>query len=159
MGQFKSPNNHRDCWVFEAFGKGREIREVTVPDEFIPHLERYRLSRNLSPLPYEGETSPLIGKLRGIGPMGVRQATRMIDEALALCVEKIRKIKGEYAANKLASATSHFLRHTGVTFDLEDRPIKHIQIEVGHKSSRTTDEIYAGVDRKALLESGKKRSV
>lgn len=159
MGQFKAPNKYRDCWVFEVYGKGKEIREVTVPDDFLPHLERYRISRNLSPLPYEGEQTPLIHKVRGLGAMSVRQASRLIDQALALCAQKMRDLHGDKAASKLNTATTHFLRHTGVTFDLETRPIKHLQIEVGHKSSRTTDEIYAGVDRNALIKSGKKRSV
>lgn len=159
MGQFKPPNRHRDCWIFEVYGKGREVREVTVPDDFLPELERYRLSRNLTPLPYDGEQTPLINKIRGKGPMGARQATRMIDEAFASCANKLSAAEGDKAADKLRVATTHFLRHTGVTFDLEDRPIKHLQVEVGHKSSRTTDEIYAGVDRKALIASGKKRQV
>jgi hypothetical protein len=60
MGHFWLDDDHN--WWLKVYGKGRKLRDTTVPSDFIPFLERYRLVRGLSPLPYSGENTTLVEK-------------------------------------------------------------------------------------------------
>jgi len=74
-------------WL-KIYGKGRKLRDTTVPNSFISYLKRYRHYRGLSPLPSTGETEPIVEKIRGRGGMSSRQLTRIVQSVFDLAYEK-----------------------------------------------------------------------
>ncbi len=147
-------------WWLKVFGKGRKLRDITVPNSFIDYLKRYRQYRGLSALPSSGENYPIVEKIRGQGGMTSRQLTRIVQEIFDLAYEKMRMAKGEDSARKLKEASSHWLRHTGASMEVErGRALKDLSEDLGHSSMATTDTIYVQTENRVRAESGKNRKV
>jgi integrase len=51
----------------------------------------------------------------------------------------------EEDCQELMEVTLHWLRHTGATFDAGIRDSKHLQMDLGHESLSTTQDIYYNV--------------
>ena len=62
-------------------------------------------------------------------------------------------------AQTLKEATTHWLRHTGASMDIDSRPLKHMADELGHASMGTTDRVYVQSDHLERAKSGKKRII
>lgn len=158
MGHFWQDDTEN--WWFKAYGKGKKIRDVTVPSDFISYLKRYREYRGLLPLPTAGEQQVLVEKIRGVGGLTTRQITRIVQEVFDQAYKRMSEIKGPDSAQKLKEATTHYLRHTGASMEIEDnRPLKDLSEDLGHASSATTDTVYVQVERRKRAQSGKKRRV
>lgn len=146
-------------WWLKVYGKGKRIRDVTVPDALLPYLTRYRRYRRLGDLPEINEQTPIIPKERGVGNIGKRQLTRLIEEAI-MAVEDKMKLRGLHEdAKALSAATTHWFRHTGASIDVNHRPLKHLSDELGHASLATTDRIYVQSDQQERAHTGKNRKV
>lgn len=143
MGSFE---RRGDSWWFDVVGKGNKERDITVKDDFIPYLKRYRESLNLSPLPYKGEDTPLLATVHGRSGITARQIRNIVqpvfDRARARMKAEGRK---EEECQELMEVTLHWLRHTGATFDAKHRDSKHLQMDLGHESLSTTQDIYYNV--------------
>lgn len=149
-----------DNWWLKVYGKGRKLRDITVPVDFMEFLARYRLSRGLSRLPHRGDNNPLVAKIKGQGGMTARQLSRIVQEVFDLAYEKMKLREGEKKARKLKEASSHWLRHTGASLEIErGRALKDLSEDLGHSSMATTDTIYVHSEDKKRAESGKHRKV
>ncbi|OUX86693.1 MAG: integrase [Alteromonas sp. TMED35] len=147
-------------WWFKAYGKGKKIRDITVPSGYLPFLKRYREWRGLSPLPSRGEQTILVEKIRGRGGLTSRQISRLIQQVFDAAFEKMKSEHGLDTAQKLNEATTHYLRHTGASMEIERaRPLKDLSEDLGHSSSATTDTVYVQVERKKRASTGKNRKV
>jgi len=158
MGHFWQ--DHDKNWWLKIYGKGRKIRDVTVPSDFLDYLRRYRLQRGLSALPVSGENQPIIEKLRGRGGMTSRQLSRVVQEVFDAAYESMKTLKGEESAQKFKELTTHWLRHTGASLEIErGRALKDVSEDLGHSSMATTDTIYVQAETKKRAASGKERKV
>jgi site-specific recombinase XerD len=158
MGHFWQDDDEN--WWLKVFGKGRKLRDTTVPVDFLPFLERYRLSRGLTYLPASGENTVLVEKIRGQGGMSSRHLRRLVQEIFDKAYLKMKQEKGEKKALKLKEASTHWLRHTGASMEIErGRGLKDLSEDLGHASMATTDTIYVQTENKKRAESGKKRKV
>ncbi len=158
MGHFWEDENEN--WWLKIFGKGRKLRDTTVPSDFLPFLERYRLSRELPRLPVSGENTVLVEKLRGQGGMTARHLRRLVQDTFNHAFEKMKATEGEKKAIKLMEASTHWLRHTGASMEIErGRALKDLSEDLGHASMATTDTVYVQTENKKRAESGKKRKV
>ncbi|MEL0585350.1 MAG: site-specific integrase [Candidatus Thiodiazotropha sp. (ex. Lucinoma kazani)] len=147
-------------WWLKAFGKGRKLRDITVPESFIEYLKRYRKYRGLSPLPLPSENQPIVEKIRGQGGMTSRQLTRIVQDIFDKAYEKMRLTEGDDKARKLNEASTHWLRHTGASMEIErGRALKDLSEDLGHSSMATTDTVYVQTENRIRAESGKKREV
>ncbi|AZZ96016.1 tyrosine-type recombinase/integrase [Pseudoalteromonas sp. R3] len=146
-------------WFLRIMGKGNKLRDVTLSEEFIEYLKRYRLSRGLTSLPRVDEPHPIIHKLRGNGGMNVRQIRRIVQESFDLAIKKLNEDGFQEEAENLQAATSHWLRHTGATHDAQHRPLKHLSEDLGHSKIATTDQIYIQTNIKERAKSGIKRKL
>ena len=147
-------------WWLKVFGKGRKLRDTTVPNSFIDYLKRYREYRGLSPLPSVGENHPIVEKIRGQGGMTSRQLTRIVQDIFDRAYEKMRDVEGEDKARKLLEASTHWLRHTGASMEVErGRALKDLSEDLGHSSMATTDTVYVQTENKVRAKSGKNRQV
>jgi integrase len=158
MGDFWM--DHDENWWLKVYGKGRKIRDVTVPTQYLDYLRRYRTSQSLPPLPSPGENMPIIYKLRGAGGPTSRQLTRLIQEIFDQAFEIMRKNDGEERAQQLKESSSHWLRHTGASMEIErGRDMKDLSDDLGHSSMATTDTVYVQSENKKRAASGKGRKV
>ena len=147
-------------WWLKVFGKSRKLRDITVPLDFLPFLERYRASRGLLGLPSSNENSILVEKVRGQGGMTSRHLRRLVQSVFDQAYENMRVSESANKALKLKEASSHWLRHTGASMEIErGRPLKDISEDLGHASMATTDTVYVQSENKKRAESGKRRKV
>lgn len=158
MGHFWK--DHDQNWWLKIYGKGRKIRDVTVPDSYLDYLRRYRAHQNLPGLPSLGETNPIIYKLRGPGSPTSRQLFRLVQETFDKAYELMNSEQGSERAQQLKEASTHWLRHTGASMEIErGRELKDVSEDLGHSSMATTDTIYVHSENKKRAESGKNRKV
>lgn len=158
MGHFWQDENQN--WWLKIFGKGRKLRDVTVPTQYLDYLKRYRSFRGLPPLPYPGEQSPLVEKVRGQGGMTARHLSRLVQDVFDATYIKMKTRLGEDQARKLQEASTHWLRHTGASMEIErGRALKDVSEDLGHASMATTDTVYVQSETRKRAESGKGRKV
>jgi site-specific recombinase XerD len=147
-------------WWLKIYGKGRKLRDITVPDSFLPYLIRYRHYRGLSDIPSRNEREPIVEKLRGTGGMTARQLSRLVEAVLKQAYDKMKETQGPREAQIFQDVSSHWLRHTGASMEIErGRALKDVSEDLGHASMATTDTIYVQTVAKKRAESGKKRDV
>jgi site-specific recombinase XerD len=158
MGHFWEDSDKN--WWLKVYGKGRKLRDITVPPSFMAYLKRYRLTRGLNSLPLEGENHPIVEKLRGQGGMTARQLSRLVQEVFDKAYEGMKQQQGEEKARKFKEVSTHWLRHTGASLEIErGRALKDLSEDLGHSSMATTDTVYVQTEDRKRAESGKKRSV
>jgi integrase len=147
-------------WWLKVYGKGRKLRDVSVPTQYLDYLKRYRQYRGLTALPSSSDISPLVEKIRGQGGMTTRHLTRLVQEIFDKAYEKMKQKEGEDAARKLLEASTHWLRHTGASMEIErGRALKDLSEDLGHASMATTDTVYVQSENKNRAASGKERKV
>ena len=157
MGHFQ-PDQEGNWW-FVTVGKGNKEREISVSNAMLEALKRYRLSRGLPPLPSPGESTPLIHKTRGKGGItSTRQIRGIVQKCFDLATDRIRTEGFSDEANRLANATVHWLRHTGISEDVKHRPREHVRDDAGHGSSAITDR-YIDVERTERHASGRNKLI
>lgn len=158
MGHFWQDDDEN--WWLKIFGKGRKLRDTTVPPDFLPFLARYRMARGLPGLPLGGENTVLVEKIRGQGGMTARHLRRLVQDTFDHAFEKMKQREGETKAMKLREATTHWLRHTGASMEIErGRALKDLSEDLGHASMATTDTVYVQTENKQRAASGKNRKV
>lgn len=131
-----------ESWWFKTVGKGNKMREIAVSDGMLASLKRYRKYLGLTPLPSPNEQIPLLTKEKGQGAMtSSRHIRRLVQECFDHTVNKLRKQKFIADADALEAATVHWLRHTGISDDINKRgrPVAHVRDDAGHSSSAITD--------------------
>ena len=157
MGHFQT--DQEGNWWFLTVGKGNKEREISVSDAMLEALRRYRKSRGLSALPGPGESTPLIHKTRGKGGItSTRQIRGIVQHCFEKATEQMRKEGFSEDAERLATATVHWLRHTGISEDVKHRPREHVRDDAGHGSSAITDR-YIDVERAERHASARRKLI
>ena len=157
MGHFQM--DQEENWWFITVGKGNKEREVSVSDAMLEALKRYRCSRGLPPLPSPGESTPLIHKTRGKGGItSTRQIRGIVQDCFTRAAQKMKNDGFSEDAERLETATVHWLRHTGISEDVKSRPREHVRDDAGHGSSAITDR-YIDVERAERHATAKLKTV
>jgi integrase len=92
--------------------------------------------------------------------MTARQLSRLVQEVFDQAYEQMKARYGEDNASNFKEATSHWLRHTGASLEIErGRSLKDVSEDLGHASMSTTDTVYVQADDKKRAASGKERKV
>lgn len=151
--------DHDGNWWFKTVGKGNKQRQIAVSDAMLNALKRYRRYLGLSPLPSPADTTPLLSKIKGNGPI---TSTTYIREIVQICFDqamsKLNEDGHTEEAESLNEATVHWLRHTGISDDVKRRPREHVRDDAGHNSSATTDK-YIDVELRERHQSAKKKPI
>ena len=141
MGDFYRDSDNR--WWFKTVSKGNKARDIPVPNEMLVILKRYRRYRKLSPvLPLSNDSTPLLLSTRSNTSITSDRPIRtVVQQCFDATVEKLMQDGFNEDANALENATVHWLRHTGISDDINKRkrPIAHVRDDVGHSSSAITD--------------------
>jgi len=157
MGHFF--RDHDENWWFKTVGKGNKERNITVSDAMLDALKRYRRALGLSPLPFVGDTMPILHKNKGVGAIA---STRQIRTIVQTCFDntsiRLNKDGFKEEAEALQAATVHWLRHTGISDDVKTRPREHVRDDAGHSSSMITDR-YIDVELRERHASAKKKKI
>lgn len=160
MGHFYQDS--QENWWFKTVGKGNKERDITVSDAMLQSLKRYRQHRNLTPtLPLAGDTTDLLHKNRGVGGIeSTRHIRSIMQDCFNTAIQRMHQDGFEEEAKTLQEATVHWLRHTGISDDINkrQRPISHVREDAGHASSSTTD-LYNDAEHQARHSSGKKKTI
>lgn len=148
-------------WWFKTVGKGNKLRTIAVSDDMLVALQKYRESMQLPALPYPDDKTPLIPKEKGRGAI---TSTRHIRRVVQLCfnktIDKLREKDFSVEADMLEVATVHWLRHTGISDDINKRmrPVSHVRDDAGHSSSVTTDK-YNDIELTQRNETAKNKKL
>jgi len=157
MSDFRK--DHDGNWWFNVLGKGNKNRTITVCDDMLKALKRFRKHLGLSLLPKTDEQTSLIPKSLGKGSI---TSTRQIRHIVQVCFDntfqRMKEDGLEDDAEELKTATVHWLRHTGISEDVKFRPREHVRDDAGHSSMATTDR-YIDSDLRERHASGKKKRV
>jgi site-specific recombinase XerD len=148
-------------WWFKVVGKGNKFREIAVSDDMLAALKRYREKLQLTPLPSPNEKNVLIYKENGKGAItDSRHIRRLIQHCFDKTINNLREFKFNSDADTMESATVHWLRHTGISDDINKRgrPIAHVRDDAGHSSSSTTDR-YNDIELKDRYQSAKQKKL
>lgn len=157
MGHFYKDMDEN--WWFKTVGKGNKERDISVSNAMLDALKRYRLSQGLSSLPSPGETTPLINKVQGKGPIeGTRHIRKIVQQCFDKAINRLQNDGFEDEAEMLIAATVHWLRHTGISEDVKIRPREHVRDDAGHSSSAITDR-YIDIELRARHASAKKKPI
>ncbi len=143
MGNFflRRSADGTERWWLEATGKGEKTRLVPATEELMEELKRYRLSRNLKPLPSEGESTPILIPLIGASQPLTRSAIHVIvKETLKNAADQLRAQGPELegAAALIERASTHWMRHTAGSHQTDRNDLKNVRDNLGHSSLNTT---------------------
>ena len=146
-------------WWFKTVGKGNKERNITVSDAMLNALKVYRQSLDLSSLPTPGETTPLLLKNKGNGPISsTRHIRTLVQACFDQTIGRMEKDGMQDEVNDLKTATVHWLRHTGISDDVKIRPREHVRDDAGHGSSAITDR-YIDIKRRERHASGRRKNI
>ena len=146
-------------WWLHVTGKGNKSRIITVSQEMLASLKRYRCFLSLSPLPIIDDNTPLLSKKIGKGPVTSTRIVRsIVQDCFDIAFRKMKQDGLEDDAQELKVATVHWLRHTGISEDVKTRPREHVRDDAGHASMQTTDR-YIESDLRERHASGKHKKI
>lgn len=152
--------DHEDNWWFRAYGKGSKERDISISNDYLVFLKRYRIYRGLSALPSKDSHEALVESLINEQGIGSRQLRNIVEQALTEGCDALLKDGFDVEASELRAATTHWLRHTGASMEVAaGRELSHVQADLGHGSIRTTDELYVDSDNMERASSAKKQEV
>lgn len=141
------------AWTLRVSGKGRRTRQVPIPAHALVALRRYLVARGLPDDPLQcAPGTPLIGRL-SIVPGPALGAPALAAAFKKLFTEAARDLAAQdpHAAQQLAAASTHWLRHThGARAVAAGVPLDVIQENLGHASLATT-AIYATTELKQRI--------
>jgi len=157
MSDFRKDNDGN--WWLHVTGKGNKNRIVTVSEDMLKALRRYRQHLDLPPLPIMNELSPILSKTIGKGPLTSTRIVRsIVQNCFDIAYHQMKTDGLEDDAQELQSATVHWLRHTGISEDVKTRPREHVRDDAGHASMQTTDR-YIESDLRERHASGKNKRI
>lgn len=148
-------------WWFKTVGKGNKERHIAVSDKMLEALKAWRKHLDLSPLPSPKDNSPILPKLKGKGGItSTRQVRKIVQECFDAAQNRLIEDGFKDDAEALDQATVHWLRHTGISDDINKRhrPIAHVRDDAGHSSAAITDR-YNDIDMQERHKSAQKKSL
>ena len=146
-------------WWFTTVGKGNKERQIAVSTAMLDSLARWRQFLGLTPMPSASDSTPLIPKIRGTGPMSdTAPLRRLVQVCFDKAAAQLRSNNQIEEADNLGTATVHWLRHTGISEDVKSRPREHVRDDAGHSSSATTDR-YIDVELQARYLSAQQKTI
>lgn len=148
-------------WVINLVGKGQREGAVAVTPQLLAELTRYRRSLGLAALPVFGERLPAIlpitGPVRHLNDKAIYRLCKELFGRTAALLEA----EDPRGAARLRQASTHWMRHTGITHDMESGVApRYVQAQARHASLTMTskyDHQDARAQREALAQAAEKR--
>jgi len=151
--------DHDQNWWFTTVSKGNKERHIAVSNSMLNALKRWRSYLGLTALPSPADSTPMLPKIKGKGPI---TSTTYIRELVQYCFDQtmqaLHKDGFTEEAESLIEATVHWLRHTGISDDVKHRPREHVRDDAGHSSSAITDK-YINIELRERHQSAKNKKI
>nr|WP_286197935.1 phage integrase family protein [Variovorax boronicumulans] len=164
-------DEHVEGWLLNVVGKGQRLRQVPVPVDVIGLLADYLIARGLDPDPEArvNQGACLLGKAADLGEVAPSLQARHGDDpkqgiATNTLYDQLKRFLGECGrvldslgdakgAERLARASTHWLRHTHASHAIA----RGVRVEVakeilGHASLATTT-IYVTTEEKRRMKA------
>jgi site-specific recombinase XerD len=161
-----------DGWLLKVRGKGDKVRDVALAQKHVDLIASYLVARGLPPDPLAPENASVfvLGKAldvqermpwaaRGRAPIAPRDGIggqTLYDQLkafFALCADRLQT-HAPQSAQQLRKASTHWLRHTGVTASLANGTPLDVEMNaVGHSSPATTATYIHTETRRLLLQT------
>ncbi len=162
-------------WMLKVLGKGQKLREVPVPQAVIEELQAYLVSRGLARRieDFGNQGAYLLGKASDAAdrapqllakaaqhdPRAGIAATTCYDQIKAFlvkCSDELRRQGDARGAERLARASTHWLRHSHASHAIAaGMPIEIAQQNLGHASLATTT-VYVTTESKRRMKAVEK---
>ena len=153
---------HRDSenrWWFLTVGKGNKERKISVSAAMLNAFKRYRQSLGLAALPSPDDKTPLLTRHHdGRSITSPRYIREMVQTCFDHSAERLREDNQQEEAQQLMAATVHWLRHTGISDDVKNRPREHVRDDAGHSSGSITDQ-YIDIELHERHQSAKSKKI
>ena len=138
-------------WWWRVVGKGNKVGDIPVGEDLLAALAQYRQHLGLGVLPQLGEQQPLVGRLSAKGqvmPLTDRHICGLVKAVFARTAAQCRATEPAMAA-KLEAASTHWLRHTSATHQLDagvpllvvSQNLRHSNIQTTRKYLHTEDDV------------------
>ena len=129
-------------WVMQVHGKGARNRIAAVPGQAFAALQDYLELRGIGSIETAPPDTPLLAStLDPTKPIGYQALYEHVRGWLRKAISNSSLPLNE--RNRLAGASTHWLRHTfGTRAIARDVPMDVIQAQMGHASIQTTTAIY-----------------
>ena len=142
MRDFASRGEAGDWWI-QVEGKGAKMDEVPVTDEVMDAISAYRVRYGCSALPAPGDPTPLLlplgGPRDGHEPLTYNMVYRIVTEHTKAAAEAARRAGHERIAAELSNTSTHWMRHTSVTHQVDAGiDLRTVQRNARHASLATT---------------------
>ena len=137
------------------------MRQIAVSNDMLQALSRYRENYlQLPVLPDLDEKTPLIGHIKNpdVPISSDYPIRRLVQQYFDMAFDQLQAEGREKDANRLRSATVHWLRHTGISDDIKSRPREHVRDDAGHSSSAITDR-YVDIELTERAHSAKEKKI
>ena len=153
---------HKDYdgrWWFTTVGKGNKERQIAVSDTMLAALKRWRRFQGFSALPTPADNAPLFPLHRGKGSLSnTTHIRKIVQSCFDRAIESLAEQGFKEDADAMMDATVHWLRHTGISDDVQRRPREHVRDDAGHSSSAITDR-YVDIELKERHKSAKRKKI
>ena len=142
LGDLRMESEGWNGWVLQVRGKGAKNRIAAVPGQALAALQDYLAVRGLGSIQTAPPGAPLLAStLDPWAPIGYQALYEHVKGWLAKAVRASNLPAHE--RDRLAGATTHWLRHTfGTRAIARAVPLDVIQAQMGHASIQTTTAIY-----------------
>jgi len=149
--------DHDGLWWFTTVGKGNKERQIAVSDTMLAALRRWRRFQGLIALPTPADKAPLFPLHRGKGPLSdTTHIRKIVQTCFNRAIDNLSEQGLNEDADAMMDATVHWLRHTGISDDVQRRPREHVRDDAGHSSSAITDR-YVDIELKERHKSAKRK--
>lgn len=151
-------------WYFKVMGKGLKERDIPVSDELLKEFMAYRQFLGKTPLPSLNDDRPLVLSVTGRSGLTPKAVYLIIKEVCFRAAETLRETYPDDPvqadrANRLAMATTHWLRHTSATHFVDaGGDLRVIQETLGHSNIQTT-MIYQHAEKTDLHEKSSRQKL
>lgn len=128
----------RGRWWWQVVGKGGKSARVPVNQEMLAALQRYRRFYDLPAMPAPDDETPLVMSLNGTSAITDNMIYRIVKDLVARAADALAATDA-YKADKLRSASTHWLRHTSITHQADAGiSLTHLQRNARHSKLETT---------------------
>jgi len=139
-------------WIMKVKGKGRsKLESVVVGASAMQALCRYRLYRGLPEYPLSSESDiPVVAATDGLTPVSDHHINNLLKDFFSKLAHKLGAEHADWA-EKLRSATAHWMRHSLATHNAEAGvAMEATADQLRHRSMDTTRRIYTHTRAKQL---------
>lgn len=164
-------SEHVEGWLLNVVGKGGRLRQVPVPIDVVRELSSYLESRGLDPNPASvknggahllgkasdiGDAAPALLPVGGVDPRAGIAANTLYDQVkrfFEACAQRLSAQGDGRSAERLARASTHWLRHTHASHSIARGTRVEIEQQIlGHASLATTT-VYVTTEGKRRMKA------